>query len=200
MTAGELISSGLLESFCLGFTSQEEDITIREMAAGFPEVEAEINKIRDSLSNFLLENKMEPSASVKTKVMHTVYAQQAEEHPEFVPLMHKPSNFERYFQAVIANHLGEVNEPFENLFVTELPSTNEVINFAVWAKQGHEEETHFDRNEFIAILDGSCDMFMDGKRKSYVKGDIISIEAGVPHYAVITSERPMFAFVQRQLI
>lgn len=200
MTAEELISSGILESFCLGFTSREEDASIQKMAAVFPVVQQEIDKIRDSLSTFLLRNKMEPSASVKTKVMHTVYAQQVEEHPEFVPLMNQPSDFARYYKAAGANHLNGIDEPFENLYVKELPSTNEIMNFAVWAKRGHEEETHYDRNEFIAILEGSCDMFINGRRRSYGKGEIISIEAGFSHYAVITSERPMFALVQRQLI
>ena len=200
MTAAELISSGILDSFCLGFTSREEDATIEEMAARFPDVQQEIEKIRESLSAFVLKNKIQPSASVKTAVMHTIYAQQAGEHPEFVPLMHKPADFKRFYQSAAANQLTEVNESFDNLYVKELPSTNEVINFAVWAKNGHEEESHSDRNEYIAILEGSCDMFMNGYKSSYTKGEIISIEAGVSHYAVITSEQPMFALVQRQLV
>jgi quercetin dioxygenase-like cupin family protein len=200
MTAAGLISSGILESYCLGFTSREEDESIKKMAAEYPEVQQEITKIRASLSAFLVNRKIQPSASVKTAVMHTIYAQQAGEHPEFVPLMHKHSNFERYYQAAEANKLKDVNEPFDHLLVRELPSTNEIINFAVWVKTGHEEEAHPDRNEYIAILEGSCDMFMNGSKRSYSKGEIIAIEAGVSHYAVITSPQPMFALVQRQLV
>ena len=91
-------------------------------------------------------------------------------------------------------------DDFDNLHVVGLPSTNEIINFAVWAKQGHEEEMHDDRNEYLAILDGSCDMYMNGVKTSYKKGDIITIKTGISHYAVITSAQPMFALVQRQLI
>lgn len=200
MTAAELIASGILDSYCLGFTSREEDASIEKMAAMFPGVQQEIEKIRASLSEFVLKSKIQPSASVKTAVMQTIYTQQAEEHPEFVPLMHQPTDFKRYYQSAAANNLKAVDEPFDNLYVKELPSTNEVINFAVWAKNGHEEESHSDRIEYIAILEGSCDMFMNGNKTSYSKGEIISIEAGVSHYAVITSEQPMFALVQRQLV
>src|SRR5678816_4896614 len=98
MTAAELISSGILDSYCLGFTSREEDVSIEEMAARFPDVQQEIIKIRESLSTYVLRNKIQPSASVKRVVMHTIYTQQAEEHHEFVPLMHKPTDFNRFYQ------------------------------------------------------------------------------------------------------
>ena len=200
MTAADLISSGILDSYCLGFTSREEDASIEEMAARFPHVQEEIEKIRASLYAFVLQRNIQPSAAVKTTVMHAIYAQQAEKNPGFVPLMHKPADFTRYYQSAIANNLKEADEPFDNLYVKALPSTNEVINFAVWVKNGHEEESHSDRNEYIAILEGSCDMFMDGRKSSYIEGEIISIAAGVSHYAVISSEKPMFALVQRQLL
>ncbi len=200
MTAPEFIASGILESYCLGFTSPPENELVEKMAGKFPLVQQEIDKIRQSFSVFLLENTLQPSHAVKTNVMHTIYSQQAEAHNEFVPLMHKPVEFNRYYQAVEANFLQHPAEDFENLFVKELPSTNEVINFAVWAKKGHEEECHHDRNEYLAVLSGSCAMFMDGHQRSYAEGEIITIPAGVSHYAVITSASPMFALVQRQLL
>ena len=132
--------------------------------------------------------------------MNTIYTQQAVLHKEWVPLMHEAINFGRYFEAVAANRLTTPAEDFENLFVQELPSTREIINFAVWAKKGHEEEMHDDRNEFLAVLDGSCDMYMNGIKTSYQRGEIITIKTGIPHYAVITSQKPMFALVQRQLV
>jgi quercetin dioxygenase-like cupin family protein len=43
-------------------------------------------------------------------------------------------------------------------------------------------------------------MFMNGEKKSFSKGEIIDIPVNIPHYAVITSAKPMFALVQRQLL
>jgi quercetin dioxygenase-like cupin family protein len=200
MTATELITSGILESYCLGFTNREENDSIREMAEQYSDVKQEIAKIKKSLSAYLVNREIQPSASVKTGVMHTIYAQQAVVKREFVPLMHRNADFTGYYEAAAANQLVQVSEPFGDIYVKELPSTNEIINFAVWVKNGHEEEAHPDRNEYIAILEGSCDMFMNGIKKSYSKGEIICIEAGVLHHAVITSSEPMFALVQRQLI
>ncbi len=199
MNAAEYITSGIIDSYCMGFTSPDEDIEVEKMAALFNEVQDEIEKNKAALSFHLLNLKLQPSASVKKAVMYTIYTEQAELHKEFVPLMHKQADFGKYYQSAAANHLTQVNEPFDNLYAIELPSTIEVKNLAVWVKQGHDEEVHSGMIEYIAILEGSCDMYMLGKKISYTKGEIISIPPGIPHHAVITSQQPMFALVQRQI-
>ncbi len=200
MNAAEFIRSGIIETYCLGFTSIEENAKVEQMAAAHPEVQQEIEKVRASFNHFLQKRKMQPSPSVKTAVMRTIYTQQAVLKKEWVPLMNEPTVFKRYYDSARANKLTEPLHPYDNLFVQYLPSTREVINFAVWAKQGHEPEMHEDCNEFIAILEGSCNMYMEGKITAYAKGEIIAIPPHLSHYAVITSAQPMFALVQRQLI
>lgn len=200
MDVAEFIRSGIIETYCLGFTSNEENMLVEKMAAEHPEVKKEIERVGASFNQFLQKRKIQPSPAVKTAVMNTIYSQQASLKKEWVPLMNVATDFARYIQSATANKLKYPEAPFDNIYVQELPSTREVINFAVWAKSGHEEEAHHDRNEYIAILDGSCDMYMDGKITSYKKGEIIPIMAGIPHHAVITFAEPMFALVQRQLI
>ncbi len=200
MTAAEFIGTGILESYCLGFTGSSENVMVEKMALAHPVVQQEIDMIRHSLADLQQQNTLQPSRKVKTNVMHTIYARQAEAHKKFVPLMHQPIDFTRYYEAAEANLLTLPGEEYENLFVKELPSTPEIINFAVWAKKGHEEEIHRDRKEYLAVLSGTCDMFMDGNRRSYSQGEVIAIDAGISHYAVITSPEPMFALVQRQLL
>jgi quercetin dioxygenase-like cupin family protein len=200
MNAQEFIASGLIESYCLGFTSERENELTEKMASKYSLVQREIERVRKSMNEVLKPAEIKPAPSVKTAVMHKIYSQQAISNPGYVPLMHEATHFERYYSTAKANNLTEPQEPFENLFVQDLPSTIEIINFAVWAKKGHEEESHNDRKEFIAILEGSCDLFMNGIRTSFSKGQIINIPVDVPHYAVITSAKPMFALVQRQLL
>lgn len=67
MTAHELISSGMLESYCLGFTGKEENTLVEKMAGQFPEVQAELDRIRESLSAFLLNNNVPPSRGLKIR-------------------------------------------------------------------------------------------------------------------------------------
>lgn len=200
MNAAEFIRSGIIETYCLGFTSSEENAMVEQMAAAHPEVQQEIEKQRASFNNFLQKRKIQPSPSVKTAVMRNIYAQQAVLKKEWAPLMNEPALFRRFYECAKANGLTAPATFYDNLFVQDLPSTKEIINFAVWAKKGHEEEVHNDYNEFIAILEGSCNMYMEGTIKAFTKGGIIAIQPGIPHYTVITSAQPMFALVQRQLI
>lgn len=200
MNVKEFIASGVIETFCLGFSSPEERKLVESMAAAHPQVQKEINDVKSSLENILKSSEIKPAGSVKSAVMNSIYSQEAELKPIFVPLLTVTTSFESIMASVMANQLQSPAENFENFVVKELPSTREITNFAVWVKKGHEEEMHTDRNEYIAVVEGSCEMVMGGRRTSYSKGDIICIPINVPHYAVITSPEPMFALVQRQLI
>jgi mannose-6-phosphate isomerase-like protein (cupin superfamily) len=200
MNVKEYIASGIIESFCLGFTTPEEAESLKQMAALHPEVQEEMDKVRTSMNNIIKETAIKPRPFVKTAVMNKIYSQQSLVHPQYIPLLHEPVDFERIYESAKVNYLEMPSESFENIYMQDLPSTNEIINFAVWVKNGHEEELHTDRMEYIAILDGSCDMIMNGVKKAYTKGQVITIPINVPHHAVITSEQPMFALVQRQLI
>lgn len=198
MNAADFIQSGLIESYCLGFTSPDENAVVEKMAAMFSEVKEEVEKTKAGFSS-ILQPDITPSPVLKTNIMQAVYTQQAAMHKKFIPLMHQPHPFHCYYDAAAANEITEAAEDFNNFLVKELPSTREVINLAVWARYGPEEETHTDIREYIAILEGSCDMYMGDKKMTYSRGEIISIEPGIPHHAVVTSEKPMFALVQRQL-
>lgn len=200
MTAAAFIGSGIIETYCLGFTSQEENKLVEQMAEVYPEVRLEIEKVRMSFHNFLQKRKIQPSPSVKTAVMNTIYSNQALLKKQWVPLMNEPTSFKRFREAVAANHLTDPKEFYDNIFVQDLPSTPEIINFAVWARKGHEEEVHYDMNEFIAVLEGGCEMHMEGKIIPFEKGQIITLKPGIPHAAVVTSAQPMFALVQRQML
>lgn len=200
MTVQDFLQSGLIETYCLGFTNREEELLVQQMAAAYPEVEEEIKKLRESFSGFLHNRKIDPSPAVKKTVMKTIYIQQSALKKEWVPLMQEPTDFNRYYEVARSNQLVPPAVPYDNIFARELPSTKEVINFAIWAKHGHEEETHDNMKEYIAILEGSCDMYMNGKITAYTKGQVIAINPHTPHHAVVTSQDPMFALVQRQLL
>ena len=200
MNHQEYINSGIIDAYCMGFTTPEENEGVKAIAAKYPEVAAAITQLKQVYETSFKMDEMKPRASVKEAVMNNVYAQQSALQVAFVPLLNKETSLHRLSQTVAANNIIAPTESFDNIFMQKLPSTREILNFAVWAKVEQEEETHTDVKEFIAVLEGSCDMYIGGVKRSYGKGDVITIPLNVPHYAVITSPQPMFAFVQRQLL
>ncbi|RYF87815.1 MAG: cupin domain-containing protein [Chitinophagaceae bacterium] len=200
MELAAFLESGIIETYCLGFTSEEENQLVESMRTAHPEVQAAIEEVGAGLNEVLKQQEIKPTPGVKLAVMHAVYRQHSSEDKRFVPLLNATADFHHIEASLLANQLKIPDDTFSNLYVQELPSTNEVINLAVWMKEGHEAETHADYKEFIAIIEGSCEMTIGDITTSYKAGDIISIPLHISHHAVITSSQPMFAVVQRQLL
>lgn len=200
MNTAAFIESGLITTYCLGLCTPEEIAKIEVLAAKRPAIKKEIEKIQSQFESQLLAGAIKPSATIKTTIMQSVYRQESLVKTAFVPLIEKDVSALALNKWVTANNIKAPVEDFDNLFVTELASTNEVINFIVAAKKGHDAEVHTDFMEYLYIIQGSCTMNFEGKESSYNMGDIISIGPHITHTAHVTSAQPMLALVQRQMI
>lgn len=165
----------------------------------YPEVKKELDTISRSLESYAIDNPVAPSGSIKNKLLLKIYETDCGPGKQYPPIVKENDNISEFREWLQAVKIPLPQEPFDNLFVHDLPSTEAVTNFIVWAKKGHEEEEHNDFDEFIVILEGHCDMFMNGEKKHYKEGEIIRIPPFTSHYAVITSDKPMMALVQRKL-
>ncbi len=194
------ISSGILEQYCLGLIPDAERVEVEQYAAAHPAVKHEIDSIGASLEMYARANHIPPAVAVKTRLLLTAYEEESGTGKKYPPFITKNSTAQDFMQWVDGKNIPSPGDSFDNLYFYDMPSTDAVTNFMVWAKQGHEEEEHNEFREFVVILEGHCDMYMNGEKKHYTKGEIIRIPPLVPHYAVITSEEPMIAIVQRQLI
>lgn len=194
------ISSGILEQYCLGLVSEAERVEVEQYAAEYPAIKIEIAYISASLEKYALANSIAPADKVKANLLLSTYVQESGAGKQYPPLVSATVTSDDFIKWASRNPIPSPEEAYHNLFTRDLPSTDIVINFMVWAKEGLDEEAHSHYNEFVVIIDGHCDMYMNGEKKHYGKGEIIRIPPHVPHYAVITSAVPMVAFVQRQLI
>jgi quercetin dioxygenase-like cupin family protein len=147
---------------------------------------------------YLLSNTIAPSPTVKFAVMESVYKQQAEKDKTYFPLLNEHTEKAEIRSWLENNAVPGPDTAFDNLFFLPLPSTPFVTNIMVWAKEGHEKEMHTEYKEYLYLIKGSCTMYYENNAKSYSEGDIITIPTHVDHYAVVTSDFPMIAIVQRQ--
>jgi anti-sigma-K factor RskA len=70
------IESGKLENYVLGACSPEERQEAECMARIFPEVRQELQSIQTSFEQYILANKVEPPASVKSKIFNEINKEQ----------------------------------------------------------------------------------------------------------------------------
>ena len=88
MKPEEIISSGLLEFYCMGQSSSEENLQVISWAEQYPEVAAEIDAIQFALEDYVRAQAVEPVAAVKEKLFSRIRVDQNErqqEHQENTP-------------------------------------------------------------------------------------------------------------------
>ncbi|MDQ1141462.1 anti-sigma-K factor RskA [Pedobacter agri] len=73
------IESGVLELYVLGDLSPEETLQVEEMASQNPEVRDEIAAIELAMENYAMQNAIEPSADVETKLFEKLGLQNEDE-------------------------------------------------------------------------------------------------------------------------
>lgn len=199
MNEKAFILSGIIETFCLGFTTEEENHLVAAMAAQYPSIAAELAAVKATLQQTIHQQEINPRPSVKHALMQRVYEQRSVILQEFIPLLHKEVAIARLDEVIKANPVPEAMAAEVALQIVELPSTREVINLAIWVRHKLEEEINHDFNEYISVVQGACTMYVDGMPTDYERGEVIVIPPNVFHHAIITSEIPMLALVQRQI-
>ena len=192
------IASGILDNYCLGFCSEEEKKAVEQYAASYPAIRVEIEYIRSSMEGYFMANEIKPSPSVKIALMRSIYKQMAADDISYPPLIEEKEAPVIIRSWLAGKDIPKAEDGFENLAIIDLPSTEQVINFIVHARFGHEEEMHDNFIEYLYVIKGSCTMDFAGEKRSYKAGDIISIVPHIIHYATVTSAEPMIALVQRQ--
>ncbi len=72
MNAQEIISSGILELYCMGLTSAAETAEVAAWAKQYPEVAAEIEAIQSGLESYAQTHAVAPDPSVKEKLFAAI--------------------------------------------------------------------------------------------------------------------------------
>ncbi len=72
MNINDIISSGLLELYALGLASPEETAQVQDWISQYPEVKQELDDIQMSLESYAQAHAVEPSSSVKEKILSQI--------------------------------------------------------------------------------------------------------------------------------
>ena len=76
MDTQQYISSGMLELYVLGMTTQQETAEVQEMLLQYPEIRSELNAIEVCLEKYAFANAIEPGTQLKNKILGSVSPQQ----------------------------------------------------------------------------------------------------------------------------
>ncbi len=72
MEEKDIISSGILELYVLGITSEEEKVQVEQWISLYPEVQDELSNIQKAMEDYAMANAIEPSADLKQRIMNNL--------------------------------------------------------------------------------------------------------------------------------
>jgi len=194
MEINELISSGLIEVYCLGMASDEEKSLVENQAAINKSVRREIELVREALVQLGRSSSATPPASLKIKILDLI-----EEVPiySFPPRVSLSSRADEWLEYLEQNKIT-TPDSYDVLHLMDLPGNEKQVTYIVWAKKGTVvEESHSEEEEYLLMLKGHCSIIINGKIGYYKEGDIAFIPKGAVHRAEVLSDEPMLIIGQR---
>lgn len=195
----KFIESGILEMYVLGQATPEEASQVEAMASIYSEIGREIDSISNALEQYAKANAVEPDPTFGPLLMATIdYMERIKhgEQPAFPPELHKGSNVEDYSEWLERNDL-QLNEPLEFAKAHIIGYTPQITTAIVWLKDGAPAEVHNDQIEKFLIVEGSCEINVEGEVHTMTPGGVLMIPLHKSHYVKVTSSIPCKIVLQR---
>jgi mannose-6-phosphate isomerase-like protein (cupin superfamily) len=199
MDIKEYISSGALELYVMGSLSKEESMQIEELAASHVEVRQEIEEISRAIENYAMENAIAPGPVVKPFLLATIdfmNRMQQGETAALPPVLNAFSEISDYAPWLNRDDMVLPKEA-DDIYAKIIGYAPGALTAIVWIKTGTPPEVHTDEHEKFLIIEGTCDLFVEGVARQLAPGDYFTIPLHKDHTLQITSDIPCKVILQR---
>lgn len=186
----------LMHEYILGLLTDEEGLAFEIELADNPELQTEIEEIREVLEVLANENSITPKASLKERIFKQFDEIDVEESEK--PPMLNPTSAAADYSQWTEGPEKEAPEDYDNLHYIIAAMNEDGPTLIVWIKDRLPEEVHVDAIERFLVLEGSCEISFDGKVHSLKAGDYLAVPLHKPHTVTVTSDIPCKLIVQRQ--
>ena len=198
-TLREYIESGILELYVMGMLAEEERAEVEKMASAHEEVRREMNEISVALEQYAHEQGVDPNPTIKPLLMATIdYTERLTngEPPSFPPVLTADSKISDYSEWLDRPDMT-LPADFNEFHAKIIGYTPEAQTVVAWIKTMAPHEVHDNEYEQFLILEGSCDIIVEGKVHSLEAGDYMRIPLHAGHHVKITSMIPCKVILQR---
>ncbi len=189
----QFIASGILELYCLGALSNREQEEVQQMIALHPAINEELQKVEETLHAKATSENLIPPGNLRNKILLGIEAAEL----GLPPLLSQVSSVNDWLEYLDKNNVGP-KPGSQDLLWVDLPSSDNITSYAVWAPKGVAvEEEHADEEERLLMLKGRCKITANGITTFYNEGELVHIPAGTLHKAEAASEGLMVLIGQR---
>jgi len=193
------IESGILEMYVLGDTTPEQSAEVERMAKIHLRVKEELTSIEILLEDYALSHAKQVDPTIKPFFLASInYLERLGngEQRSLPPKLHKDSLSADYSQWLDRPEL-QLTEPVDEIEARIIGATREQTTAIVWIKNGSPPETHKDVYESFLILEGTCNIIVDGKNNYLKAGDVFTIPLHLSHTVIVTSDIPCKVILER---
>lgn len=193
------INSGILEMYVIGDTSPEENAEVERMVKQYAEVREELYKIEIALEKYALSEATLVDPTIKPFLMATVdYMERLAngEQPSYPPQLTASSLISDYDDWLNRADF-QLNVPLDEIEAKIIGSTPELTMAIVWIRNGSPPEIHKDEYETFLIVEGTCNITVDGVDNYLKSGDVFTIPLYLSHAVKVTSDIPCKIILQR---
>ncbi|WP_221393978.1 cupin domain-containing protein [Dyadobacter sp. NIV53] len=193
------IDSGILEMYVLGDTSPEQNEQMERMLKEHVEIREELYSIEVALEKYAINQAAPVDPTIKPFLMATVdYMQRISngEPVSFPPQIAADSLISDYNDWLNRADL-QLTGPLDEIEAHIIGSTPELTTAIVWIRNGAPAEIHKKELETFLIVEGTCNIVVEGKDNHLGRGDIFTIPLYRSHYVQITSAIPCKIILQR---
>lgn len=185
MDVQNYLESGVLEAYCLGMLSDEEQAYLIQMTMLYPDIKAELTAVELSLENMAAAHAIEPNPANKQNVLSALgFIQTAKLDADKLPFVSQNADPEPWLTEFA--HLLDP-EPLVDFTCHILRDDPEVKQMLVISKIDVPEEDHSDFLESLFILKGHCQCTIGNNFYTLMPGDFIEIPLNTPHNIKITT-------------
>lgn len=181
------IASGIIEAYCLGNLPPREAAKVTAMAARYPEIQEEIDRVLEALEHY--PQSPPPRSGVKEQVLGFLdqFLPKEEINLQNPPLINRYSDPDAWAHAV-QNIEPDITEP--GFAARILKETDDLVLSVVWLSADLIEDPHADdafRESFL-ILEGACECDFEGVIARFSAGDYFDIPPNTRHIIKNISE------------
>lgn len=193
------IESGILEMYVLGMCSDEEVKEVEAMAASHNEISKEIEAISETMKIYAESNALAPNSDVKAMTLAAIDYEErikAGELPSSPPILNDKSTIDNYSEWLNRKDM-KLPDNFNGIYVKLIGYTPAAISGIVWIESETPYEVHTNEYEKFLIVEGTCDIIIDGNTNSLAPGNYLSIPLHAGHIVKVTSKVPCKVILQR---
>ncbi len=183
------LNSGILELYVLGLTDEEESKEVFQLSLTHPEIRKEIDSIISALQIESSQNIEIVKPTLKTSVLAAIdYIERLKsgEIPASPPFLTKETKIIEFQEWINRDDIVLPND-FEEYYAKIIGYTPQATTSISWVKNISPIEIHINEFERFFILEGTCDVVIEGVAHSLVPGDFIEIPLNAKHYLKATS-------------